>query len=201
MQWQWWSAQAFWHSCSHWQGWGPSATLLPQLPHYGKATRESCRTSWDCFAGSHLVSSFRDSMWGVLHGVSTALCREKEEGGKKTRKTPKGEQKSYCKYHSEKCSRELESSRAPSLSCILPPASSLMLSDFQCAICLHIVDRPIETPCKKVLCADCISTTLLRDDNPTELEVHCPSCKECHSLAALLSLQHLSLFSSFLEGY
>ena len=44
-----------------------------------------------------------------------------------------------------------------SLSRFLPPATNLTLTDFQCAICLRIVDRPVQTPCGKLLCADCIS--------------------------------------------
>ena len=69
-----------------------------------------------------------------------------------------------------------------SLSRFLPPASNVSLTDFQCAICMHVVDQPIETPCRKLLCVDCISTSLLTEDHLNPHELPCPSCKECHSL-------------------
>ena len=43
-----------------------------------------------------------------------------------------------------------------SLSRFLPPSTNLNLSDFQCAICNNIVDRPVTTPCRKLVCAECV---------------------------------------------
>ena len=68
-----------------------------------------------------------------------------------------------------------------SLSRFLPPATNLSLTDFQCAICLHIVDRPVETPCRKLLCADCISESLWCQDDS---EMPCLCCKGSHYITS-----------------
>ena len=67
-----------------------------------------------------------------------------------------------------------------SLSRFLPPATNLTLTDFQCAICLRIVDRPVQTPCGKLLCADCISETLRSQDDFTEQDMPCLCCNGSH---------------------
>ena len=65
------------------------------------------------------------------------------------------------------------------LSRFLPPSTNLTLSDFQCAICLNIVDRPIMTPCRKLLCTECISEKIR-----TSLDVTCPSCTDTHTITS-----------------
>ena len=97
----------------------------------------------------------------------------------------------------------------------LPPSTSLLLNDFQCAICNNIVDRPVTTPCRKLVCAECISTTIRASDNLDDMQ--CPSCSNirpitpttftpasdvalkvlggllllCTSCSAIVGLQHL----------
>ena len=62
----------------------------------------------------------------------------------------------------------------------LPP-SSVPLTDLQCSIilCSNFTDRPLETPCKKIVCSMCISGLII----PSDLaEFSCPSCKEIHDI-------------------
>ena len=54
----------------------------------------------------------------------------------------------------------------------LPPSTSLHLNDFQCAICNNIVDRPVTTPCRKLVCAECISTAIRASDGPSCSNIH-----------------------------
>ena len=62
----------------------------------------------------------------------------------------------------------------------LPPSTSLHLNDFQCAICNNIVDRPVTTPCRKLVCAECISTTIRASDNLDDMQ--CSSCSNIHPI-------------------
>ena len=59
---------------------------------------------------------------------------------------------------------------------------SLSLSDLQCSLCRHIVDRPVDTPCCKLLCADCISEHILSMEDTQEQSTQCPSCAESHQI-------------------
>ena len=43
----------------------------------------------------------------------------------------------------------------------LPPSTSFSLLDLLCVVCHCIVDRPVETPCRKMVCAHCISGLVL----------------------------------------
>lgn len=65
------------------------------------------------------------------------------------------------------------------LSRFLPPASNLSLCDMQCAFCKCIVDRPVTTPCRKLVCAKCITEHIR---NSKSVSLHCPSCSSTHSL-------------------
>ena len=58
------------------------------------------------------------------------------------------------------------------LSRFLPPASNISLSDMQCGFCKCIVDQPVNTPCRKLVCAKCISDQV-RASNAVSL--HCPT--------------------------
>ena len=66
-----------------------------------------------------------------------------------------------------------------SLARFLPPSSNLQLSDIQCAICHNVVDRPVTTPCGKLLCGECISSRIRELDAD---EMQCPSCSNMHSI-------------------
>ena len=64
-----------------------------------------------------------------------------------------------------------------SLPRFLPPSTNLHLSDFECAICNNIVDRPVMAPCRKLLCGECISNRVRGSDAD---EMQCPSCDDMH---------------------
>ena len=63
----------------------------------------------------------------------------------------------------------------------LPPSTNLNLSDFQCVICNNIVDRPVTTPCRKLVCAECICDRICTAEDG---EILCPSCIEMHPITA-----------------
>ena len=54
----------------------------------------------------------------------------------------------------------------------LPPPV-LQLEDFLCTVCSCIVDRPLETPCRKLVCAECITPKMV-----------CQSCSDVHQQSA-----------------
>jgi hypothetical protein len=66
-----------------------------------------------------------------------------------------------------------------SLSRFLPPAASLSLHNLQCKLCECIIDRPVVTPCRSLVCAQCISNHVLTVDS----SFSCPCCKESHELS------------------
>ena len=68
-----------------------------------------------------------------------------------------------------------------SLSRFLPPSTNLNLSDFKCVICNNIVDRPVTTPCRKLVCAECICDRIRTAEDG---EILCPSCSEMHPVTA-----------------
>ena len=69
-----------------------------------------------------------------------------------------------------------------SLSRFLPPSTNLNLSDFQCAICNNIVDRPVTTPCRKLVCAECVCDRVRTSAEDEDMQ--CPSCSDMHPVTA-----------------
>ena len=63
----------------------------------------------------------------------------------------------------------------------LPPSTSLSLPDLLCVVCHCIVDRPVETPCRKMVCAHCISGLVLEADVSA---MQCPCCPESHNITS-----------------
>lgn len=63
----------------------------------------------------------------------------------------------------------------------LPPATNLSLADFQCVLCHCIVDQPVETPCRKLICATCISERVRGADLS---DMPCPCCKLSHKITS-----------------
>ena len=57
----------------------------------------------------------------------------------------------------------------------LPPSTSLSLLDLLCVVCHCIVDRPVETTCRKMIYAHCISGLVLEADLSA---IQCPCCPE-----------------------
>ena len=61
------------------------------------------------------------------------------------------------------------------------PGPNISLHDLQCTLCDCIVDRPVETPCRQLVCAGCISR-LVRDADLSTMQ--CPCCHGCHSITS-----------------
>ena len=59
------------------------------------------------------------------------------------------------------------------------PSSTIPLKDLQCSLCGNIVDQPVQTPCRKLVCTSCV-IHLLRSCNLSSYP--CPSCKEAHTI-------------------
>ena len=68
-----------------------------------------------------------------------------------------------------------------SLCRFLQPAASISLHDLQCKVCECIVDRPVETPCRSLVCAKCISDLI---QNAKESSLQRPCCNECHDISS-----------------
>ena len=119
------------------------------------------------------------SMSSPLH-----LGGRKKKVGKKRGRPMKESNKGIANAIQKNAPESLKVVQPLSLSRFLPPATNLSLTDFQCAICLHIVDRPVETPCRKLLCADCISESLWCQDDSTEQEMPCLCCKGSHYITS-----------------
>ena len=65
------------------------------------------------------------------------------------------------------------------LSRLLPLPTTIALHDPQCSSCCCIVDRPIKTPCRKLVCTVCV-VSLLRTCDPGSFP--CLSCKGSHEI-------------------
>merc|ERR1711943_17559 len=50
---------------------------------------------------------------------------------------------------------------------IVEPDSHILADEFSCAICLHIVDNAVQTPCGHIFCDECLVLSI---------EV-CPTCR------------------------
>ena len=59
------------------------------------------------------------------------------------------------------------------------PSTSVPLDDLTCKMCACIVDRPVETPCGKLVCAVCISASISKSDLAS---FNCPSCNTFHTI-------------------
>ena len=130
-------------------------------------------------------STLQAHSWCVHDDVQCVVCnmcsplhtvgRQKKE--KKKRGRPSTESnKGIANAIIQNAPKSWKATQPLSLSRFLPPATNLSLTDFQCAVCLHIVDRPVETPCRKLICADCISDRVCCAEDLTDM--HCPCCKK-----------------------
>ena len=116
---------------------------------------------------------------------STAGCAEVKRGDQKRPQRNEGDQKESGKGVANAVLKTAPKSWGAaeplSLSRFLPSATSLSLHDLQCKLCECIVDRPVETPCQSLVCAECISSLIL---NAKESSLQCPCCDECHGIAS-----------------
>ena len=103
-------------------------------------------------------------------GLTVGYARGKR-GDRKRLKRSKGRQRQgNCQHCSKNCPHKLASSAA-SLS--LDFSHRLLLSP------CTTVDRPVNTPCSNLVCAECISSL-------AESSLQCPCCKEHHELSPTL---------------
>ena len=61
------------------------------------------------------------------------------------------------------------------------PSTTVPLEYLQCRFCSCIVDQPVQTPCRKLVCSTCI-VSLLRSCDLASFP--CPFCKESHEITA-----------------
>ena len=61
------------------------------------------------------------------------------------------------------------------------PTTFVAIEDLQYSICNYIVDQPVETPCRKLVCSLCIVRLFRLCDDVASLP--CPSCKEVHEIS------------------
>jgi hypothetical protein len=133
--------------------------------------------------GKQVQSSLNTFAW-TEHAESGCTVCTKKKGGRPIKE--KGERGRPREGSSKHIANRILQSAAQSfkagspllLSHFLPP-SSVSLTDLQCSVCSNIVDRPVETPCKKVVCSLCISALIAKSDLA---EFSCPSCKEVHDI-------------------
>ena len=59
------------------------------------------------------------------------------------------------------------------------PSAMVPLCHLQCSLCANIVDQPVETPCRKLVCSTCV-VSLLRSCSIDHFP--CPSCKGTHEI-------------------
>ena len=123
-----------------------------------------------------------------VDGAACATCAfftDQAKGGRPTKATKNRGRpnKSSARYIADTIQSKAPSSWMVSepllLSRFLPPASNIFLSDMQCGFCKCIVDQPVNTPCRKLVCAKCISDQV-RASNAVSL--HCPSCSSTHTV-------------------
>ena len=99
------------------------------------------------------------------------------------RTTGQRESKGNRQHSTLNCSKELGAIKPLLINHFLPPAANITLTDFQCSIFLHILDQPVETPCRKLLCADCLSGVVRSIEDATDMT--CPACGCSHSITSL----------------
>ena len=123
-----------------------------------------------------------------VDGAACATCAfftDQAKGGRHTKATKNRGRpnKSSARYIADTIQSKAPSSWMVSepllLSRFLPPASNIFLSDMQCGFCKCIVDQPVKTPCRKLVCAKCISDQV-RASNAVSL--HCPLCSSTHTV-------------------
>ena len=61
----------------------------------------------------------------------------------------------------------------------ISPSSTISLANLQCSLCNNVVDQPVQTPCRKLVCTTCV-LHLLQSCNLNHYP--CPSCKEAHTI-------------------
>ena len=118
--------------------------------------------------------------------VCTHLGGKKKKGGRPIKeKGERGRPREGSNRHIanrilQSAAQSFKAGGSPLLLSHFLPSSSVSLTDLQCRICSNIVDRPVETPCKKVVCCSCISALIATTSDLAEFPR--PSCKEVHEI-------------------
>ena len=122
----------------------------------------------------------------TAHGDGNCwVCRGKAGRPKKSTKKRGRPKQESCKGIAnailKNAPKGLKALQPLSLARFHQPAPNISLHDMQCTLCDCIVDRPVETPCRQLVCADCIST-LVRDADLSAMQ--CPCCHGCHRISS-----------------
>ena len=144
----------------------------------------SCRSKAKRFAeGKQVQNSLNISEWKEHIDPGCIVCGE-NKGGRPVKeigergRPREGSNKKIASQILLQAPESFKSGSPLHLSRFLPP-SSVSLTDLQCSICSNVADRPLETPCKKIVCSVCISGLIIQSDLAA---FSCPSCKGTHNV-------------------
>ena len=123
--------------------------------------------------------------WTAHEDGNCWVCRGKAGRPKKSTKKRGRPKQESCKGIAnavlKNAPKSLKALQPLSLARFYQPGPNISLHDLQCTLCDCIVDRPVETPCRQLVCADCISG-LVRDADLSTMQ--CPCCHGCHSITS-----------------
>ena len=148
----------------------------------------SCRTKSRQYVERKVESALVAHTWVPHSGENCQECQfflSQAKGGhppkeRKNRGRPKAlSAKGVSRAITELALPSLRVSQPLSLDRFLPGAVSLI--DLQCAVCKCIVDSPVQTPCGKLVCCQCIVPVVEKAAFPT---IPCPSCSETHEISS-----------------
>ena len=144
----------------------------------------SCRTK----ASHHLettTSSITPFDWKPHNSnCTTCIFFQKQRKGGRPKKQRKNRGRPQSQIHLT--TQRLLHTTLPSYKVSSPlspsrflPSTTVPLDDFTCGLCQNIVDQPVETPCRKLVCSVCIAL-LLRSCRINHLP--CPYCSVDHEV-------------------
>ena len=142
----------------------------------------SCRTKAAQFSDK-VNSALKVFKWTAHTGQSCAVCllfRTQKKGGRPRKKQKnRGRPSSLVSRIMSSAPKSWRGSSPLIVSRFLQTAA-IAMQDLQCTLCSCIVDQPLETPCRKLVCASCITTFVSTCDDHASFP--CPSCKESHEI-------------------
>ena len=145
----------------------------------------NCCTKAKQYARSTVKSSLALQQWSPhteTNCTACALFRSSQRGGRPKKSTKnRGRQSLERVSLFDKAPESWRGSEALTPSRFLSPPV-LQLCDFQCTLCNNIVDRPVETPCRKLVCVECIPDRYL-----------CQHCSTVHALSTFTSVPPVTL--------
>lgn len=63
---------------------------------------------------------------------------------------------------------------------LLPPCTPISAEDIECAVCLRILERPLQLPCGQLCCTPCLCAWVTHTPTPDPLS--CPCCQVTHTI-------------------